>query len=126
MKNFVAYSGKNLTIEWFFDNNGKSLVAENFSKLSLPRKKKIFTLFRLLGDRGKIFNKEKFRNEGNKIYAIKAFQDRLLCFFFEGAKIIVTNAYEKKSSKMPAKEKDKALKFRESYIKRHKEGKYYE
>jgi hypothetical protein len=56
----------------------------------------------------------------------KSFFDRFFCFFFDGAKIIVTNAYEKKSAKMPPKEKDKALKAKANYIKRVKEGSYYD
>jgi len=75
---------------------------------------------------GKIVNKEKFRYEGDRIYAFKISPDRFLCFFFEGAKIIITNAYTKKTTKMPQKEKQRALKAKEDYIKRYGGGKYYE
>jgi len=74
---------------------------------------------------GKIFNEEKFRYEGNQIYALKTSPDRFLCFFFEGSKVIVTNAYEKKTAKMPPSEKEKSLKAKEDYIKRYKGETYY-
>ena len=83
-------------------------------------------MFRLLGDSGKIFNKEKFRNEDDQIYAFKTSDDRFLCFFFDGAKVVITNAYEKKTQKMPAREKERALKAKADYTKRIKDGIYYE
>lgn len=49
-----------------------------------------------------------------------------LCFFFDGAKVIITNAYEKKSAKMPQREKLKALNAKKDYIKRCKQEEYYE
>ncbi|MFC1842000.1 type II toxin-antitoxin system RelE/ParE family toxin [Candidatus Dependentiae bacterium] len=125
-KEFIAYQGTKFTIEWYFDHKGKSLSLEYFEKLPHQRKKKLFNLFRLFGNIGKISNKEKFRYEGNKIYAFKTSPDRFLNFFFDGAKIIITNAYTKKTVKMPPKEKQKALKVKEDYIKRCQGGNYYD
>lgn len=92
----------------------------------LKDKKKAYNLFKLIANIGKVFNEEKFRNEGNQIFAIKPTPDRFLCFFYEGAKIIITNAYEKKSAKMPVKEKERALKAKSDYIKRCDGDMYYE
>jgi len=125
-KQFIAYPGNKFTIEWFFDERGKSGALEYFKDLPLERKKKFFTLLRLLGDICKISNKEKFRYEGDKIYALKPAPDRFLCFFFDGARVIITNAYEKKMAKMPAKEKQRALKAKDNYTKRCKGGTYYD
>ena len=63
-----------------------------------------------MGDFGVIHDTTKFRNEGDSIYAFKPQPDRYLCFFFSGKKIIVTNAYRKKSDKLPKREKEIALK----------------
>jgi len=125
-KQFVAYPGSKFTIEWYFNERGKSAVLEYFQALPLERKKKLFSLLRLLGDIGKISNKEKFRYEGDKIYALKPSPDRFLCFFIEGSKVVITNAYEKKMAKMPAKEKQWALKAKADYIKRNTGGTYYD
>jgi len=125
-RKFTAYQGAEFSIEWYFDQKGKSLALEYFEKLPYQRKKKIFNLFKLFAKMGKIVNKEKFRYEGDKIYAFKTSPDRFLCFFFDGAKIIVTSAYTKKTVKMPQKEKQKALKAKEDYIKRCQGGKYYD
>ena len=56
----------------------------------------------------------------------KASPNRFLCFFFDGKKIIISSAYKKQSTKIPAKEKQKALKAKKDYEKRYKAGNYYE
>jgi hypothetical protein len=71
-KNFLAYEGKEFTIEWYFNDKGKSFALEYYKKLSIDDKKKIMRLLMQLGETGKIFNEEKFRHEGDKIYAIKS------------------------------------------------------
>ncbi len=88
--------------------------------------RKALTLFRLMGEHGKIYDETKFRNEGDGMYAFKPQPDRYLCFFFRGKKIIVTNAFEKKSQKLPKGEKDRALKARASYEMRVVARAYYE
>src|SRR5437016_4790482 len=97
MKQFVLYEGKEYIVEWFFDDRGGSIALEYFNELPLPRKKKLMNLVKLLAETGKIFNEEKFRHEGDQIYAFKPMPDRFLCFFFEGSKVIITNAFEKKT-----------------------------
>ncbi|HLJ31791.1 MAG TPA: type II toxin-antitoxin system RelE/ParE family toxin [Candidatus Babeliales bacterium] len=125
-KEFIAYKGNKYTIEWFFNDKGSSEAQAYFESLPNDRKKKCFHLLSTMGDRGKIFNEEKFRHEGDQIYVFKPSPDRFFCFFFDGAKVVVTNAYEKKSAKMPPKEKDRALKAKENYITRVKKGTYYD
>ena len=121
----VAYHGKIFRLEWYFDSREKSDGLEYFARLTIDRQKKIAHLFTLLGDNGKIFNEEKFRYEGDQIYALKTSDDRFLCFFFSGARVIITNAFEKKTKKMPPREKRRALKFKADYIKRCNDGDYY-
>ncbi|MCX7116412.1 MAG: type II toxin-antitoxin system RelE/ParE family toxin [Legionellales bacterium] len=43
-----------------------------------------------------------------------------------GQKIIVTNAFHKKTDKLPPKEKERALKIKENYESRISSGDYYE
>jgi Phage derived protein Gp49-like (DUF891). len=109
MKKFIAYEGREFIIEWYFTARDKSDALEYYTALSPERQKKLINLFRLLGDVGKIFNEEKFRHEDDKIYAFKPQPDRFLCFFFEGSKVVVTNAFEKKTDKSCRREKNKKL-----------------
>src|ERR1700722_16350483 len=108
-KEFIAYEGEQFTVEWYFDKRGRSEVLKYFQNLPPDRAKKASRLITVIAQMGKIFNEEKFRYEGDQIYAIKPSEDRFLCFFYRGSKIIITNAYEKKSNKMPVKEKERAL-----------------
>ncbi|MBU6383083.1 MAG: type II toxin-antitoxin system RelE/ParE family toxin [Verrucomicrobia bacterium] len=126
MKQYIAYKGNVFTIEWFYNTKGQSSALEYFQTQPKDKQRKLLNLFRLMGDQGKIFDETKFRHEDDKIYAFKPQPDRYLCFFFRGKKIIVTNAFTKKTQKLPAAEKELALKARQSYEKRMKEGSYYE
>jgi phage-related protein len=51
--------------------------------------------------------------------------ERFLCFFVKGRKIVVTNAFRKKSDKLPKPEKELALKCKKDYETRTKEENYY-
>lgn len=83
-------------------------------------------MFNVMGEKGQIRNKEKFRNEGDKIFAFKPQPDRFLSFFTKGKKIIVTNAFTKKQDKLPMAEKDRALARKAEYESRTQNGVYYE
>lgn len=126
MQSNIAYEGSEFTIEWYTDSKGNSQALEYFKEQPNDKKRKLLNLLRLIGDQGEIFDKTKFRFEGDDIYAFKPQPDRYLCFFVKGKKIILTNAFVKKTDKLPLNEKERALKARHSYEKRVKEGVYYE
>jgi phage-related protein len=79
-----------------------------------------------MGDFGKISDITKFRNEGDKIFAFKPQPDRFLSFFYIGKKVVVTNAFRKKTQKLPEKEKYLALQRMNSYDSRVNSGDYYD
>ncbi len=122
---YVAYTGKELVIEWYHDASGYSTASEYAKSMSKADRRKLAALFTAMGDIGAIHNKEKFRYEGDKIFAFKPKPHRFLSFFFAGGKIIVTNAFTKKQDKMPTNEKERALKCMKDYERRVKEGNYY-
>ncbi len=126
LQQYIIYQGAKFTIEWYYDSNGKSSARDYFDALLFERKKKFDYLLRRMGDSGKIQDEEKFRHEGDQVYAFKPKPDRFLCFFIKGAKIIVTNAFEKKADKLPSQEKEKALRCRRDYLQRVKGGTYYD
>jgi len=124
---YIAYEGDMYRIEFYYDDKGKSQSqAYMLEKFSGVDAKKFQHLLKMMGDMGKIRNKEKFRNEGDKVYAFKPQPHRFLCFFFDGKKIIITNAFMKKQQKLPETEKAKALKCKKDYENRIKKGSYYE
>ena len=126
MRELVAYEGPVFTIEWFFDENGVSQSLDFFNGLDDVQKRKVLMLFKRIGDSGKISDITKFRNEGDKIYAFKPQPNRFLSFFYAGKKIVVTNAFCKKSQKLPDNEKQRALFCMQNYTDRVQKGTYYE
>lgn len=123
---YIAYEGDSFVIEWYYDKRNRSPALEYYNTLDTNDRIKLLKLFKRMGDYGEIRDTTKFINEGDKIYAFKPQPDRFLCFFYQGSKIIVTNAFRKKQQKLPTREKDKAVKIRNDYIKRDAEGEYYE
>ena len=126
MKEFTAYQGVALTVEWFFDENGNSDSLNYFESLSDTQKRKTLMLFKRIGGFGKISDITKFRNEGDKVFSFKPQPDRFLSFFYTGKKVIITNAFRKKTQKLPEKEKFLALQRMNSYDSRVNSGDYYD
>jgi phage-related protein len=125
-KEYIAFEGREYTVEWYFDSKGCSMALDYFETLDEKKQIKLLELFELMGNVGEIKNKEKFNNEGDKIYAFKPQPYRFLCFFFKNRKIILTNAFYKKTQKLPDKEKNRALASKKDYENRVSEGVYYE
>jgi phage-related protein len=124
-KEYIAYKGDAFQIEWYYSPKGDSQARNYYLELDQQDRRKVLTLFKMMGDVGKINDITKFRNEGDKVYAFKPQPHRFLSFFLQGKKIIVTNAFWKKQDKLPENEKGKALKCMDSYLERVKEGTYY-
>ncbi len=122
---YIAYEGQEFTVEWYFNSGGKSQVLEYYKALSMEERIKLLRLFKRIGDSGELRDKTKFNFEGDKIYAFKPQPFRFLCFFFDGKKIIVTNAFQKKQQKLPKNEKERALNLKMDYETRVKRGDYY-
>jgi phage-related protein len=119
----VIYSGPCFTLKWYYDKDGNSNVYDYFLGTTQEQKRKFLILVKRMGDFGKIFDKTKFRNEGDGIYAFKPQPDRFLSFFTKDKKIIVTNAFYKKTNKLPRNEKDLALDLMKDYLDRNPGGK---
>lgn len=125
-KEYIVFKGAKYSIEWYFDHKGHSHALDYFDSLSDDEQIKALGLFELMGNIGAIKNKTKFNYEEDKIYAFKPQPHRFLCFFFSGGKIIITNAFHKKTPKLPKGEKEKALKYKDDYEARVQRGEYYE
>ena len=58
--NCTAYIGNFFTIEWYYDERGKSQSHEYYEGLSDLQKRKLLVLFKRIGDFGKIHDITKF------------------------------------------------------------------
>lgn len=120
-ENCTIYIGQYFTLEWYYDETGFSQAYQYFLSITQEQRRKFLVLVKRIGDFGTISDKTKFRSEGDKIYEFKPQPDRYLCFFIKGKKIIVTNAFTKKTKKLPEAEKNLCIKFRNDYLRRNKE-----
>ena len=123
---YIVYEGNAFVIEWYFDSSHKSEALEYYNALNANDRIQLLKLVKRMGDVGEIKDITKFRNEGDKIYAFKPQPNRFLCFFNEGKKIIITNGFRKKQTKLPVNEKNNALNKREEYLNRVQSGDYYD
>lgn len=105
------------------------LPAKEYLETSpLEVKLKLATLVKYMADFGKIYDVTKFRlvDPKEKIYEFKPLSHRFFNFFYKGGKIIITNAYHKKSQKVDRKQLKKAIDMKKDYVSREKGGTYYE
>ena len=126
LKEYIAYEGGKFSIEWYYDQNGKSKSLDYYCSLPDSDRMKVLQFFKRFADAGEIKDKTKFNYEGDQIYSFKPQPERFLCFFFRGNKIVVTNAFRKKQDKLPMNEKKRALQYKGDYESRVKGGNYYE
>lgn len=98
----------------------KSEIEELIKKQDKATRSKINRLINELAEKGIILNTQRFKFEGDKIFAIKANQVRIYCFFDSGRLILLTSACIKKKQKADPVELVKAKKIREIFEKNRK------
>ena len=124
---YIFYQGKKFQVEFYFTENNKIPAKEYLEKTSLQVKLKLAALVKYMAESGQIFDKGKFRlvDSKNKIYEFKPLNYRFFNFFFKGGKIVITNAYIKKTQKVDRKELKRAKEMKKDYMRRVKGGVYY-
>ena len=115
---FLLYAGDNYSIYFHAEKAASSEVYEYFEKCDKVTQASLLFLAKTMGDVGKIYDKNKFRQEDkkNKIYVFKPKQERFFCFFFIGKTIIITSAYKKQKQKLDKNELKKAIEIQKKYI----------
>ncbi len=124
---YVFYQGKKFQIEFYYDENGELPAKEYFESSEYHVQIKLLALVKYMAENGKLFDITKFRqvDKNNKIYEFKPKSERFFNFFYDGQKIIITNAYRKKGQKVNKKELERAINIKKDYEFRTKGGVYY-
>ena len=132
-KRILVYSGKYRIVEFYKDIRNNIPALDYYKTLTKREKAELYALLRRLTDRppGEFLPETKYRVEDkeNSIYALKFGNNRYLNFTTSAKKIIITNGFKKKTQKLGKREKKSikfAIKAREDYFIRLKEGIYYE
>ena len=127
IEDYVLYKGDKYIVEFYFTDKGFLPAKEYFDRASRQIKIKLLALVKYIAENGKLFDENKFRivDKEHKIYEFKPFKERFFNFFYEGKKIIITNAYRKKGQKVNQRELSKAINIKIDYDLRVKGGFYY-
>ncbi|MBU1121636.1 MAG: type II toxin-antitoxin system RelE/ParE family toxin [Candidatus Omnitrophica bacterium] len=127
-EDYVFYQGEKFQVEFYCTAEGKIPAKEYLENASLDVKVKLAALVRYIAEHGKLFDITKFRqvDPKEKIYEFKPAGHRFFNFFYKGGKIIITNAYMKKSQKVSRKDLEKAKTIKKDYMTRVEGGVYYE
>ena len=127
-EDYIFYEGEKFRVEFYFTQKGEMPAKEYYDFADEQIKLKFFALAKHMADTGRLFDETKFRivDRQEKIYEFKPKEERFFNFFYEGKRIIVTNAYRKKGQKVDQRELTKAIKFKMDYEFRVKGGVYYE
>lgn len=98
METIAEYEGNKLSIELLVHKSGACPTRDFLEELSAPDRRKVDHLFQMMGEKGKIANREKFKKvEGSEsIFEFKSFQIRLLCFFATGCRLVICHSAKKK------------------------------
>jgi Phage derived protein Gp49-like (DUF891) len=104
MERTVAYRGLRYTIAYAIERKGGSPGAVFFDALSLLDKAKLMKLFEMLGEHGKITNREKFGDLGDGFREFKSYQIRMPCHFAKGGLVLITHGFIKKKDRVPKEE----------------------
>ena len=115
-----------MKIVYFITNSGRRPVEEFVKSLNVHSREKFFSVVELLEESGKKLPFPHAKFIGDEIFELR-FESvegaiRVLYFFFDGEKIVLTNGFVKKSNKTPRQEKETAIHRRDAYFKMHKGG----
>ena len=125
---YIFYQGEKFQVEFYFNEKGELPAKEYFDAADRQVKIKLLALVKYMAENGRLFDESKFRvvDKQDKIYEFKPMAERFFNFFYEGKKIILTNAYRKKGQKVDNRELVRAINLKKDYELRVKGGGYYE
>lgn len=116
-----------MKVVYFVTDSGRKPVEEYIKGLNVHSRDKFFTVVELLEDFGRGLAWPHAKYIGDEIFELRfdavEGATRVLYFFYDGEKAVLTNGFPKKSNKTPKKEKETAIGRREMYFQTHQGGK---
>ena len=89
----VAYPGSRLTIEFAIRDDGSVPALVFFHLLEVRKQARLYSLYRVLGDTGRIRNTEQFRRCADDFFELRALQVCMPCYFASDKRVVVTHGY---------------------------------
>ena len=113
---------KGYSVEFYTKPDGTKPVAEFIMGLTDKLKAKTLRSIQLLQEVGPLLREPDSKSLGNGIFELRVQQKndaaRILYFFFDEKRIILTNGFVKKTQKTPPDEIEKAKKYRAEFLSR--------
>lgn len=113
-------------IEFYEDRNGDRPAELFLDSLDIKMRTKLVMIMKVLQEKGNELREPYSKHVTDGIFEIRGKVgnniSRVLYFFYDGGKIIVTNGFVKKTQKTPVEEIEKAKKYREDYLERYGES----
>ena len=129
----LIYKGRYFAAEWYCTADGSFPAFEYYNSLADVDQDRFDDMIRYLCEtkHGNLLPKTLYRIEDHehKIYALKPRDERFFNFMTVGNKVIITNAYHKHSQQMTKMDMEclkTAVRYKQDYLRRIKEGTYYE
>lgn len=111
----ILREGKCLTIYGYVKETGRCEADEFLKNLEGEHQVRTYGLIDRIVNHGIPRNTEKYKHLEGKIYEIKPYPQRLLCFQ-DGKDLIVTHCFTKKRQKTPRRQIEKAQRIYEQFI----------
>lgn len=115
-----------MKVVYFTTDSGRRPVEEFINGLNLHSQRRFVDVVELLEAVGKELIEPHVKNIGNEIYELRFMgvegAIRVLYFFFDGEKAVLTNGFIKKTNKTPKTEKTTAITRRAMYLQRQHGG----
>lgn len=112
----------NYQVLFFEKESGECPVEDFINSLDVKMSAKIYRLLMMISESGPDLREPYSKHLTNGIFELRARvasdTTRILYFFFTGRQVIVTNGFVKKTNRTPREAINKAIRYREEYIKR--------
>lgn len=132
-EDILLYRGKSFDVEWYYNQDGTLPALEYYRRMPEVDQLKLRWIVKHMADspHGTQLPLTMYRIEDkpNKVFVFKPRAERFFNFTTTEETIIITNAYQKHSQQMTKQDKEElrtAIRYREDYFRRVKEGTYYE
>ena len=112
------FVGLRFTIQCLELADGSCPAGDFLDSLSAPERRKLDVLFELMGDRGQIFNPEKFKKLAGSdgVFEFKSHQIRIPCTYGRDKAVVLLFGLRKKSDRYKGKEIERAQEYRQWYL----------
>lgn len=113
---------KKYEVEFYETEKGIQPAKDFLLSLNLKMRAKLTSVISILQDNGSELREPYSKHLTDGIFELRAKVGkditRVLFFFYVGKRIVLTNGFIKKTQKTPAKEVEKAKRYREDFLKR--------